>query len=184
MSGIMTQPVFLLGPPLGGKSTVGKALAEKQSLPFIDMDKQIEKEQGRTIPEIFAAQGEAGFRLLETQLLLKLEGQGGAIISTGGGVVEKPENRDFLKSQNTVYLHNELEDLLLRGRKLKAKGYDMGRPLLVGEDWETRLAALFAKRHPLYTETAKFQVDCAGSVDSIVEDLTQKLRVDAGLLDV
>lgn len=89
--------IVLVGMPGCGKSTVGKALAKRLSRPFFDADQEIVKRAGKSIPEIFQTEGEAGFRQIETEVLFDLCRQSGAVIATGGGAVTVPKNHDILR---------------------------------------------------------------------------------------
>jgi shikimate dehydrogenase len=119
-----TRNIALIGMPGCGKSTIGQALAQAMERPFVDLDKKIEETAGKNIPQIFDEDGEEAFRQLETQLLGE-EGKGsGKVISTGGGVVTRPENLDLLLQNSLiVYLKRELADLITDGRPLsQSKG--------------------------------------------------------------
>jgi shikimate dehydrogenase len=131
-----TQNIALIGMPGCGKSTVGRMLAEKTGRPFADIDERIVKTAGKSIPEIFAADGEEAFRRLETRLLGDEAKRSGIVIATGGGVVTRPENLDLLRQNSLiVYLKRELKELIQEGRPLSQT---------VG------IEALAAQRLPLY----------------------------------
>lgn len=136
--------LYLVGFMGSGKSTVGKLVAEKLRVEFIDLDQSIEKQSGLTIPEIFSIEGEAGFRKRETQVLLQTPASG--IIATGGGIITEPKNREFLAKKPVVYLKTSL--LESENRLLKNPG---ARPLLK-ED----LDKLLKKRESLYMEVATY----------------------------
>ena len=136
--------IVLVGFMGTGKTTIGRLLADKLSMPFIDMDREIEQQTHKSIPEIFADEGEAYFRSLERDLVKKLAAQEGQIISTGGGIVLQPENiSDFEKTGLVCCLHAQPECLLQRLEK------DTSRPLLSGDKAE-QIKALLAQRHDLY----------------------------------
>ncbi len=139
--------LYLVGFMGSGKSTVGRLVAEKLGVAFIDLDQSIEKLSGLTISEIFSKEGEAGFRKRETQVLLQTPASG--IIATGGGIITKPQNREFLARMPVVYLKTSL--LEIENRLIKAPG---SRPLL-NED----LKKLLAQREPLYMEVAKHVIN-------------------------
>jgi shikimate dehydrogenase len=94
--------VALIGMPGCGKTSAGRELARLTGRELLDMDGEIEKRAGCTIPEIFNKEGEDAFRALETQVLSDFSKMSGVIISTGGGVVTRPENRRLLRQNSTV----------------------------------------------------------------------------------
>lgn len=156
------HPIVLIGLMGCGKSTVGRELSRRTGLPFLDMDAVIEEQVGMSIPDIFREKGEAHFRLLETTLLRYIEqqvltGQGGHIISTGGGVVLRPENREILRRLGlTVWLNVDLPNLLARTARAQ------NRPLLQVDDREAVLKALIAERSPLYTQASHLRINSSG----------------------
>lgn len=114
-----TMNVALIGMPGCGKSTVGRALAERLGRPFVDLDEELVKRAGKSIPTIFAEEGEAGFRARETALLDEFSRESGLVIATGGGVVTRPENRPLLRRNSRVIrLERLLEQLATDGRPL------------------------------------------------------------------
>ncbi len=147
-----TQNIALIGMPGCGKTTVGRALADLLGRPFYDADEQIEARAGRKIPDIFAQDGEAAFRKLETEVLAELSRQSGAVIATGGGVVTREENRDLLRQNSTiVWLQRDLHSLPLAGRPVS-----QSRPL----------NELAAERMPLYRAWSGAAVEVCGPVET------------------
>ena len=143
-----TQNIALIGMPGCGKTTGGRALADLLGRPFYDADEQIEARAGRKIPDIFAQDGEAAFRRLETEVLAELSRQSGAVIATGGGVVTREENRDLLRQNSTiVWLQRDLHSLPLAGRPVS-----QSRPL----------NELAAERMPLYRAWCDAAVEVCG----------------------
>lgn len=142
--------IVLMGFMGAGKTTVGKELAEVLSCDFIDTDEQIEKEQNRKIADIFEKDGEAVFRDMETELLKRLqESKGSFVLSIGGGMPVREENRELLRNLGTVvYLKASKEELV---RRLSG---DTKRPLLQGGGLEEKVTALMAAREEIYKETA------------------------------
>ncbi len=137
--------LILIGMPGCGKSTVGQALARRLGRPLVDLDEEIVREAGTSIPEIFACQGEEVFRNIEHRLLLKAAQQSGAVIATGGGIVTRKENMDPMRQNSVViFLRREL-DLLPRE----------GRPLSQRDGLEK----LYRQRLPLYKKVADIAVD-------------------------
>jgi shikimate kinase len=136
-----------------GKSSIGRALAERTDRQFIDTDLLIQQRLGRSISQIFQFYGEEAFRSHETSVLKSLV-PGPSVVSTGGGVVTIPENWPILKALGpTIYLRAAPETLIARLVQSKKK-----RPLLDVEDWETQLRTLLATREPLYTQ-ADFTIE-------------------------
>ncbi|MDR0321453.1 MAG: hypothetical protein LBI28_08100 [Treponema sp.] len=114
-----TRNIALIGMPGCGKSTIGRTLAKALERPFVDIDKKIEEAAGKTIPQIFADDGEPVFRQLETQILGNEAKGNGLVIAAGGGIVTREENRDLLRRNSLiVYLKRELADLITDGRPL------------------------------------------------------------------
>jgi len=115
----MMKNVVLIGMPGCGKSTTGKRLAALTGREFIDIDAEIVKAAGKTIPEIFAEDGEEAFRRLETEVTGEVCKRSGCIISCGGGVVTRPENRRLLRQNSTVvFIVRDINALATRGRPL------------------------------------------------------------------
>lgn len=141
--------LFLVGLPGAGKSTLGRSLARRLDLAFVDADVELETRLGVTIPTIFEIEGEASFRNREETTLADLVRRTGIVLATGGGVVIRPANRERLKANGTViYLHADPATLRERTRRSRH------RPLLNAADPLARLAELYAQRDPLYREVA------------------------------
>ena len=115
--------LVLVGMPGSGKTTVGKLLAERSGKPFVDLDGEIARRAGMSIPEMFASQGEGPFRQLEHEVLTEACAKSGQIIATGGGAVLREENRAAMRRTGRVYrLRRRLEDLPTEGRPLSQAG--------------------------------------------------------------
>ncbi|WP_242622640.1 shikimate kinase [Lachnoclostridium sp. Marseille-P6806] len=134
-----------------GKTTVGRLLAEREKLRFMDTDQQIEAEEGRTVSEIFASDGEERFRELETALLARLAGEaaGGCVYAVGGGTPLREENRALLRKMGEVIWLSVQPDTVL-----KRLSHDRSRPLLQGADREQRVRELLKKREDCYRAAA------------------------------
>ena len=146
--------VFLVGLMGAGKSTVGRILARRLGKRFVDTDHEIEKRNGVTIPVIFEIEGEEGFRKREQEVLTDLAQEPDLVLSTGGGIVLRPDNRAVLREQGfVVYLSARPELLAERTR------HDRSRPLLNVDDPLGRLRELHGVRDPLYREAADFVID-------------------------
>ena len=134
--------IALIGMPSSGKSTLGRALAERLGKRFVDLDEEIVKADGRSIPDIFAAEGEAGFRKLEAAQTARFARENRQVISCGGGVVKDPANLRALHANGIVlFIDRPLENLLVGG----------GRPLSTSPEV---LKTMEAQRRPLYLAAA------------------------------
>ena len=137
--------IYLVGMMGAGKSAAGRPLAEALGYRFLDADTALEQVAGRTIPEIFASDGEEGFRALETAVLGQITGWHSLVVATGGGVVTRPENWGHLRQGLVVWL-DAPADLLLE----RLSNDPTPRPLMQAPDPEARLQALLDQRRPLY----------------------------------
>jgi len=146
--------IILVGMPGAGKTTVGRQLARRLDLPFVDSDHVIEERLGCSIREYFEHCGEDAFRQVEQQVLDELSQGPDGVLSTGGGAVLRQANRQHLHARGQViYLHATPEDLYRRLR------HDHSRPLLQVQDPLERLRTLFEARDPLYREVAHFVIE-------------------------
>lgn len=163
--------LYLVGMMGAGKTTVGRALARRLKLRFVDSDHEIEARCGVKIPVIFEIEGEAGFRARESQAIAELTALDGIVLATGGGVVLKPENRELLAARGTVvYLRATPEHLYERVRQ------DKNRPLLATGDPLERLRELYRSRDPLYRAVADLVVDTGRqSVQVLARGLLEQL---------
>ena len=156
-----------------GKSTVGRILARRLSKRFVDTDHEIEKRNGVTIPVIFEIEGEEGFRRREQELLADLAQEQGLVLSTGGGIVLKSENREVLRNHGFVVYLNARPELLADRTK-----HDRSRPLLNVEDPLTRLRELHAVRDPLYREVAHAVVETGrGAPQQVVQAILAEISL-------
>ena len=150
----------LVGMPGAGKSTVGALAAARLGMPFVDLDREIEKAAGMPIPRIFEAEGEAGFRRRETEALRRVALTGGQVIAAGGGVVKRAENRELLR-MNCVVVHLT--------RPIEALPMD-GRPLSQGRE---ALARLWRERADLYAAAADAQVENGGAAEACAREVEE-----------
>lgn len=164
--------IFLVGLMGAGKTTVGRLLARRLKMRFIDSDHEVERRCGVKIPVIFEIEGEAGFRIREQQAIAELAALDGIVLATGGGVVLAEENRRRLAASGTViYLSARPEDLYERVRQ------DRNRPLLAKGHPLARLRELHAERDPLYRLVADLVVETGSqSVQALVRDLFTQLE--------
>jgi shikimate kinase len=161
--------ISLIGLPGSGKSTVGRQLARRLQLPFFDSDHVIEQRLGCSIREYFEREGEDRFRDIEAAVIDELTQNPEGVLSTGGGVVLRPENRQHLHERTRVIYLNSLPDELFRRLR-----HDKNRPLLQVADPLQRLRDLHTQRHPLYRQTAHFSVETGRpSVSSLVNTIMQ-----------
>ena len=146
LSALERRSIVLVGMMGVGKSSVGRRLAARLSIPFVDADSEIEKAAGMTIPEIFARHGEAYFRSGEARVLARLLESGPQVLATGGGAFMNEDTRALIKLKGvSVWLHADFDVLLRRTSKRRSD-----RPLLQTEDPGETLRALLAEREPTY----------------------------------
>ena len=149
-----------------GKTTVGKVLADFLGCPFMDLDDLVVKKAGKSIPDIFAQDGEPAFRELEAQILRKTVAkyaESTAVLALGGGAVLAPASAALLHEKTVcIYLRATLDTLLAR-----LAGETAGRPLA-----DASLADRLASREPLYEKTAHVIVDTDGlSPDEVADEI-------------
>jgi shikimate kinase len=154
--------LYLVGMMGTGKSAVGRPLAEALGYRFIDADTVLEQAAGRTIPDIFASDGETGFRALETAVLGQISSWHSLVVATGGGVVTRPENWGHMHQGVVVWLDAPAKLLLQR---LSAD--PTPRPLMQAADPVARLETLLAERRPLYAQ-ADLTIHQAGEAPEAV----------------
>ncbi len=167
--------IFLIGFMGAGKSTVARRLSEACGMRLIEMDEQIEQEQGMKIPEIFASQGEAYFRGLETALLEDLGRSGGNVVSCGGGVPMRECNvREMRRSGRIICLSAQPETIYERVR------HSHNRPLLEGNMNVSYISELMQARLPKYLEAADVIV-CTD--ERSVEEICGEIQAACGLCE-
>ncbi|WP_436108124.1 bifunctional shikimate kinase/3-dehydroquinate synthase AroKB [Massilia sp. LjRoot122] len=154
-----------------GKTTIGRQLARKLDMRFVDSDHEIEARTGATIPWIFEIEGEASFRRREADMIRELSAQEGLVLATGGGAVLNPASRALLASRGTViYLRATIGSILQR------TSHDKNRPLLQTADPRAKLEELLAQRDPLYREIADLVIDTGRpNVQSMVQTILDQL---------
>lgn len=158
-------PIVLIGPMGVGKTTIGKKLAKRLAVDFVDTDDLITQKHGE-IPEIFVSEGESVFRHYEEQALREAVSQSG-VIATGGGAVLSGTNQRLLENAIVIYLSTS-------GSHMKSRLENGNRPLLKNgiADWK----AIYEERRPLYERLATFEIDTSAAglgktLDSICEKL-------------
>ena len=157
---------------------MGRQLARRLNIPFVDSDHAIEQRLGCSIRDFFEREGEERFRDVEAEVLDDLSQRPRAVLSTGGGSVLRPENRQRLHARGQVfYLRSTPEEVFRRLR------HDQNRPLLQVADPLGRLRELFAIRDPLYREAAHYVIETGRpTVASLVNMIVAQLEL-AGQLD-
>ena len=148
------KTLFFIGFMGAGKTSVSAALGRTLNLPVIEMDEQISRNEGMTIPEIFAQKGESHFRQCETALLEGLAAESACLVSCGGGVAMRQKNVDAMRRCGTVVLLTARPEVILE----RVKDSDE-RPLLQGRKNVTDIAALMAQRRSAYEAAADVTVD-------------------------
>ena len=165
-----SRSIVLVGMMGAGKSSVGKRLARRLSLPFADADTEIEQAAGMTIPEIFTHHGEPAFRDGEKKVIARLLETGPMVLATGGGAFMNAETRTAIARHGvSVWLKAELDLLLRRVRRRD------DRPLLKTEDPAGTLARLIDLRYPVYAEAAVTVVSQDVPQDVMVEEVLDAL---------
>lgn len=159
-----TRCIVLVGMPGAGKSTVGRRLAKRLGLPFLDADEEIERAAGMSIPEIFSSRGESEFREGERRVIARLLQTGPCVLATGGGAFMNDETRAaILEGAVSIWLRAELDVLMARVRKRA------NRPLLQNPDPEGTMRRLMAERDPVYSEA---------NVHILSRDVTHEIVAD------
>ncbi len=166
-----------MGLPGSGKTTIGRQLARRLGVPFVDSDHVIEERLGCSIREFFAREGEDSFRDVEEQVLDDLSQHHEGVMATGGGSCLRPNNRQRLHERGQViYLRSTPEDVY---RRVK---HDTARPLLQVDDPMGRLRNLYETRDALYRETAHYVVETGRpSVSTLVNMILMQLELAGAL---
>jgi shikimate kinase len=146
--------IFLVGMMGAGKTTLGRALAQRLRMRFVDTDKVLVDRTGVPVATVFEIEGEAGFRRRESAILAELSEGDDCVVATGGGAVLAEENRRVMRQHGTVvYLRARIESLWERTR------HDTTRPLLATPNPRATLARLLEERDPLYRDAAHVIVE-------------------------
>lgn len=165
------KTIFLTGFMGCGKTSVGRLLAARLGLPFVDLDQEIVTEAGASIKEIFAAEGEPSFRLLESRVLERVAAGPGAVVSTGGGAVIAAENRELMRRfGRIVNLTASVETIAAR-----VSG-DSERPLLQDDASVQRIASMLEGREPFYAD-ADLRIDTTTmTVEAVAAEIVEALK--------
>lgn len=159
------RSIVLVGLMGAGKTSIGRRLAQRIGLPFIDADHEIEKAHVMSIPEIFEKHGEAYFRAGEVRVVARILKDGPQVLATGGGAFMNPETRANIRAHGiSLWLKADLDVLMRRVRRRS------DRPLLKQADPEAVLRRLMEERYPVYAEADLAIVSREASHEEIVEE--------------
>ncbi|MGH2728708.1 MAG: shikimate kinase [Actinomycetota bacterium] len=164
------RSVVLIGFMAAGKTAVGKALAGRYGFEFVDTDALVEESARSTVPKIFEALGEEGFRSLEREAVTRAAAREGRVIACGGGAILSVRNYGVLKGAGPiVYLRTSVEELIAR------LGDGVGRPMLRGDPAEA-VPRLLSERAPAYETAAELIVDTDGRTpDEVAGEIVERL---------
>lgn len=165
--------LFLVGLRGSGKSSLGRLVAERTGMAFVDTDLVIEEDAGKSIASIVAESDWETFRDLESQALDQVCGRVGQVVATGGGMVLRQENRTRMRQcGKTLYLMADVPILLMR---LSAAPDLARRPALTGSPLHEELCRTLAEREPLYLEVMDGMLQAAKPLPELVEDVLERL---------
>lgn len=166
--------LYLVGFMGTGKSTVGRGVARRIGFRLLDSDHEIERIQGRALPEIFARDGEAAFRVMEREFIENGHPAERTIVACGGGLVVQPGMLALLQSKGAVIcLHASLETVLERTQRHR------NRPLLEVEDPMARIRELYAQREAIYKRSGSLVLTDGRPLNDIVAHVTRVWRREA-----
>ena len=152
--------IVLIGMPSCGKTTLGKVIANRLNMPFVDFDEEIEQAEKMTIPQLFQSKGEEYFRQKESQITQYFGKENGRVLSVGGGTPTTKENRDALKRNGIVfYVQRDLDKLITSGRPLSQK---------------EGVNALFEKRDAHYRAACDYVVENNATIDAAAEEIIKR----------
>jgi len=164
------RSIVLVGLMGAGKSSVGKRLAQRMHLPFVDADTAIEQAAGLTIPEIFARFGETDFRSGERRVIARLLKEGPQVLATGGGAYMSEETRQRIRENGvSVWLKAEFDVLMRRVRRRA------DRPLLKNSNPEETMRKLIDERYPVYAEADLTIISTEVAHDIVVQSIVEAL---------
>lgn len=164
------RSIVLVGMPGAGKTSIGRRLAARLSLPFRDADAEIEEAAGMSIPEFFATHGEPAFRDGEVKVIARLLGDGPQVLATGGGALTRPETRENIaRCGVSIWLKADIDVLFSRVKRRN------NRPLLAGEDPRGKLQALLTDREPTFSGCDLTVLSADGPHEDVVEAIVEGL---------
>ena len=165
------RTIVLVGIMGCGKSTVGRRLAQRLGLDFLDADSEIERAANKTITEIFAEHGEPYFRSGEERVIARLLQEGPQVLATGGGAFMSDATRDEIAAHGiSIWLKAEFDTVMARVRRRST------RPLLQNPDPEGTMRALMEKRHPVYALAELTVLSREVPHETVVDDIMEALR--------
>ena len=168
----VTRNIFLIGPRACGKTTVGRALADRLGLEFVDTDHELVRAVGMEIADYVEENGWDAFRDRETEILARVAGEGGRVIGCGGGIVLRPENREVLAAGIVFYLQTGLEVL---AERLMRDPNEAQRPSLTGKSVVDEIREILAERAHLYEGCADVVLD-QGELEGVVNRALRELE--------
>lgn len=171
----MQRWIVLVGAMGSGKSTVGRAVADRLRRPFVDADEEIERAASMPIRDIFARDGEAFFRAREAEVIARLLSDRPGVLATGGGAFLAPANREAIEGEGvSVWLDASVDTLWQRLRRNRGRD---ARPLLATEDPRATLEALVAERAPVYAlARVRILAEPGHSVAQIADRVVEAVR--------
>lgn len=173
----MAPIVVIVGAPGAGKSSVGKRVAYRLSVPFADSDSLVEQRAGKSVADVFVSDGEEAFRAMEFEEIQTALADFTGVLSLGGGAVLDDRTRQALKDQRVAWLQVDL------GSATQRVGMNSARPLLLGNVRSTMITML-EERTPLYDEIADIRVDTSGrSLKEVVDDVLTGVQGALEVLD-
>lgn len=177
--GRLKKTIVMVGMMGAGKTAVGRALAARLKVPFLDSDQEIETAANLTIPEIFARDGEAFFRLKEQQVIARLLAEKCSVLSTGGGAFLAEKNRRMItESGVSIWLQADLDVLWSRVKHRNS------RPLLQTDNPRATLRSLYDSRVPLYAKAdLPVASDGRASIEDMVDRVLQALKARPDVLE-
>lgn len=173
VNALESRSIVLVGLMGAGKTTVGRRLASRLDLPFVDADTEIEKAAGSSIADIFKEFGEAHFRDGEQRVIHRLLGEGPQVLATGGGAFMNQKTREAIKESGvSVWLKADLDVLMKRVARRSH------RPLLQNDDPEAVMKRLIDERYPIYA-SADLTIDSKeGPHDAVVDEIVHALAIE------
>jgi shikimate kinase len=166
--------LYLVGFMGTGKTTVGRAVAHKLNFLALDSDHEIERLQGKSIPDIFAQNGEPAFRAMEREFIEHGHPAERTLVACGGGLVVQPGMLEMLKAKGVVIcLHASLETILARTARHR------NRPLLAVEDPEERIRTLYAAREAIYKQSGTLILTDSRPIHDVISHVVRAWRRDA-----
>lgn len=167
----MDDTLILTGFMGAGKTAVGRLLAAQLDWDFVDLDEEIETADGRSIPSIFAQEGEAHFRSLESDVLARVLQRHRTVVATGGGAIMREANRRLLEGRQVYYLHATAAECIRRLRTSSTP-----RPLLSGPDPEAAAARIYEARSALYDSVGRRIDTEAKTPEEVAREIVHDLR--------